>query len=115
MRNFYFTFKNEKERDYVFDEFVELFKGTKELETKDIVFCKVSFDGTYKLYLSINDSVPGSFGITIMNSFGEPMKLMFMAVKAECGNIDVELPKDVMIGTDYCEDKHYEKKEEKAT
>lgn len=111
MRNYYFTFKKEEDMNNALDQFYALFKGSKDYNDNNIILCKVSTkpsdtnpNPTYKVYMSIADTVNGSFGINVINTFNEPKKIIFYSVKADLNDVNVELPGDVMFASDYTSD-----------
>lgn len=98
MRSWSFTFEREDECDYAFKQAFEMFKGTEDFRKKKVIICKGNEnDGVYKLFMSIEDRVPGSFIISTSNAFGKPMKNVFTSVKADCKDINIELPDDCKI------------------
>ena len=99
MRTICFGFKNEEERNAAFDQLFTLFKDCKEFKEKKILFAKTVENNENKVYLSIEDSVAGSYSIIFSNAFDKVLSIKFVAVKSECNNINVDLPGDVKIAT----------------
>ena len=104
MRTICFGFKNEEERNAAFDQLFALFKDCKEFKEKKILFAKTVENNENKVYLSIEDSVAGSYSIIFSNAFDKVLSIKFVAVKSECNNINVELPGDVKIATYWAEE-----------
>ena len=99
MRTYCFGFKNEEERNAAFDQLFALFKDCRDFKEKKILFAKTVENNENKVYLSIEDSVAGSYSLIISNAFDKVLSIKFVAVKTECNNVNVDLPGDVKIAT----------------
>ncbi len=99
MRTYCFTFNTEEDTKKTFDQLFALFKDCRDFKEKKILFAKTVENNENKIYLSIEDAVAGSYSLIISNAFDKVLSIKFVVVKAECNNINVELPGDVKIAT----------------
>ena len=99
MRTYCFTFNTEEDTKKTFDQLFALFKDCRDFKEKKILFAKTVENNENKIYLSIEDTVAGSYSLIISNAFDKVLSIKFVVVKAECNNVNVELPGDVKIAT----------------
>ena len=105
MRNWSFAFDKKEDCDKAFDQFFEMFKECKEYGEKKVIFCRTNENtDTWKIYLSIEDVVPGSFIVSVSNAFDKNLKNAFTVIKADCKDIHVEFPTDCKIMSWYEKD-----------
>lgn len=105
MRSWSFKFNNEAECDKAGAAFMEMFKDTEDYKKRKIVLGRVKDkDDSFKIFLSIDDDVPGSFIISVSNAFEKNLKNVFCVVKADCKDINVELPTNCAINSWYDEE-----------
>lgn len=105
MRSWSFKFNNEAECDKAGATFIEMFKDTEDYKNKKIILGRgVDKDGSFKIFLSINDDVPGSFITSVSNAFEKNLKNIFCVVKADCKDINIELPANCQILSWYDEE-----------
>lgn len=111
MRNWSFSFdKNENEYNEAANALMEMFKDSEDYKKKKIVICGVKDkDETYKIFLSIEDTVPGSFIVSVSNAFEKHLTNAFTVVKSDCKDINVKLPIDCKINSWYEADPTIEK------
>lgn len=117
MRTYCLTFDNENDCNNTFVQFTEKFKDCPDIKTKKVLLYKANIDDenkTSKIFLSIEDSVNGSYIFANINMFDKPYKIIFSSVKADCKDMDVVIPTDCKIMTWYEPDPdHNTKKKEK--
>ena len=102
MRNWMFSFNNDEEYSVAGAQLVEMFKDSEDYKNKKIVVAGATDkDGTKKVFLSIEDSVPGSFIVSVSNAFEKNLENNFTAIKADCKDINIKLPKNTMISSWY--------------
>lgn len=104
MRVYDFTFGKEDERDYAMNGFVQMFKNCKDFKSKKITISKSNQDEKFKLFVSIDDVVAGSYSFIIQNAFDRVLKISFISVKDEADDVVVEFPPDVIIMSWYSKD-----------
>ena len=100
MRTYCLTFNNEEEANNTFAQFAEKFKDCTDVTIKKILLYKAKIDDenkTSKIFLSIEDSVNGSYIFANINMFDKPYKIVFSSVKADCKDMDVVIPIDCKI------------------
>lgn len=102
MRSWSFKFNNEEEYNKASDQFVEMFKNSEDYKKKKIVIAGVKDkDESLKIFLSIYDSVAGSFIVSVSNAFDKNLKNAFCVIKADCKDINIELPTNCLIESWY--------------
>lgn len=105
MRNWSFTFNTEEEYNVAGKMFFELFKDSMDYKNKKIIIANgTDKDGTKLIFISIEDSVPGSFITSISNAFEKNLENNFTVIKADCKDINVKLPKDCKIYSWYTDE-----------
>ena len=104
MRNWSFTFNNDKEYSIAGKQLMDMFQDTKEYKEKKIIICGMEDGDDRKIYMSIEDTVPGSYIVSIVNAFDKNVKNVFTCVKAGCKDINVELPSNCKINSWWEED-----------
>ena len=106
MRIWSFKFNNQDEYSKASAELIEMFKDTEDYKNKKIILGGATDkDGSLKIFLSIDDDVPGSFITSVSNAFDKNLKNVFCVVKADCKDINVELPTNCVINSWYEEEK----------
>jgi hypothetical protein len=106
MRNWSFGFKTEESYAEAANALMEIFKNSEDFKNRKIVLCGITDkDGSKKIFLSIEDNVPGSFVISTSNAYGKHLANGFLAIKPDCrDDINLKLPIDVTINSWWEED-----------
>lgn len=104
MRNWSFTFNTEEEYNIAGKQFMDMFENSKDYKVKKIIICGVVDGDSRKIYLSIEDTVAGSFLVTVVNAFDKNLKNIFTSVKADCKDMNIILPSDCKINSWWEED-----------
>ena len=97
MRNWSFSFGTKEESESAFMQLFEIFKEAEDFKKKRIIICKAEENGENKVFLSIEDKVPGSFIVSVSNAFEKNLKNAFSVIKADCKEGTIELPVDSKI------------------
>ena len=102
MRSYSFSFNNIEDSTKAFEALKIMFGDSEDFKKKKIVFCRVQDkEDSFKIFMSIEDTVPGSFSVIVTNAFDKNLKNVFTAVKADCKDINIELPLDCQITSWY--------------
>ena len=105
MRFWSFTFNTEEEYGIAANQFMDMFKDSEDYKKKKIVVGSLKeIDQVHKIFLSIEDSVPGSFIISVSNAFEKNLKNVFTIIKSDCKDINIELPTSCKINSWYEDD-----------
>lgn len=117
MRTWCLTFDNENDCNNTFAQFAEKFKDCADVKTKKVLVYKTKIDdenNTCKIFISIEDTVNGTYNFTFMNAFDKPLKIAFTSIKSDCKDNNVDIPVNCKIMTWYEPDPdHNVKKEDK--
>jgi len=111
MRNWSFTFGKDKTKyNEAANSFMEMFKDSEDYKKKKIVICGVKDkDETYKIFLSIEDTVAGSFIVSTSNTTKGNLTNAFLAIKSDFKDIHVYIPVDCSVNSWYEADPTVEK------
>ncbi len=98
MRTWSFVFVNKEDCDKAFNQMFELFKNVEAFAEKKVIICRANEnDGFWKVFLSIEDTVAGTYTVTTNITPDQKISNVLTTTKAESENVKVELPKDCKI------------------
>ena len=116
MRTTCLTFSNEESCNNTFAQLAEMFKDSESVKEKRVLIYKAKVEdkeNAYKIFMSFEDNVNGTYNFVFMNAFDKPLKIAFTAFKVDCKDITVDIPVDCKIMSWYEPDPDHNKKETK--